>query len=88
MPSTQFKFVGKKIIADLTGLSVETLKKYRLNGIWTQEIHWIRLNCRTVRYNYELIYDWMQNSHDPIAHQRAIDIYLASLLSNQRKRKR
>ena len=85
---SRFKFVGKQVIAELTGLSEETLKKYRLGGIWTEHIHWIRLNSRTVRYNYELISDWMQNCHDLMAHQRAIDFYLASLPSNQRKTRR
>ena len=81
LQQSRFKFVGKQAIAKLTGLSEETLKKYRLGGVWTygtEHIYWIRLNSRTVRYNYELISDWMQNCHDPMAHQRAIDFYLAS----------
>lgn len=40
----QFQFVGKREISKLTGLSGHTLKKYRLKGLLSQDIHWIRIN--------------------------------------------
>ncbi|MEO0375351.1 MAG: hypothetical protein AAF329_12155 [Cyanobacteria bacterium P01_A01_bin.17] len=61
------------------------MKKYRLQGLLVEGIHWVRVNSRCIRYNLELIQDWLHNRHDPAAHQRAIEIYQASLLSNQRK---
>jgi len=81
-----FRFVGKQEIAALTGLSCETLKQYRLTGRWIEGIHWIKLNSRVVRYNFFLIKDWVQNHNNPQIHQRAIEAYLSSLPSNQKKR--
>ena len=78
-------FVGKREAERLTGLSYETLKKYRLSGLLLEGIHWIKLNSRVVRYNALLLLDWIQNRNDPQAHQRAIDAYQASLISNQPK---
>lgn len=77
------QFLGKREAERLTGLSHETLKKYRLNGILTEGIHWIRINPRVVRYNAMLLLDFLQNRNDRNAHQRAIGNYQASLLSNQ-----
>lgn len=95
VPTQEFEdsqFITKKMFCRLTGLSGETLKRYRRTGTWIEGIHWIKLNNRLICYNWPLIKDWFQNSHDPAAHQRAIEAYQASLLSNQprqrgRKRK-
>jgi tRNA(His) 5'-end guanylyltransferase len=81
-------FASKRTASACLNLSSSTLKKYRLEGNWIEGVHWVRLNSRCVRYNIELIKDWLHNRHDPIAHQRAIDQYQASLLSNQRQPKR
>lgn len=83
-----FQFVGKREISKLTGLSGDTLKKYRLQGILSEGIHWIRINSKVVRYNVPLIKDWFQNINNPQAHQQAIETYLASLLSSQEKSKK
>jgi hypothetical protein len=80
-------FVDKHAAAKATGLSAETLKRARLSGSLTEGIHYVKLNCRTVRYNFELLQDWMQNRHDHLAHQRAIEIYQSSLLSSRKKGK-
>jgi hypothetical protein len=82
----QVRFVKKREIAQLTGLSGDTLKKYRLSGLLSEDIHWIRVNTKLVLYNVPLILDWLQNINDPLAHQRAIESYLSTLLSNQKKR--
>jgi hypothetical protein len=84
----QFQFVGKREISKLTGLSGDTLKKYRLKGLLSQDIHWIRINSKVVRYNVPLIKDWLQNINDPQTHQRAIEAYLATLLSSPGKSKK
>jgi hypothetical protein len=84
------QFVGKKQAAESLQMGSTTLKKYRLTGCWIEGIHWVKLNSRCVRYNLDLIQDWLQNQSDPAAHQKAIERYQANLLSNQppaRKRK-
>ncbi|WP_013320680.1 helix-turn-helix transcriptional regulator [Gloeothece verrucosa] len=78
-------FVGKQEVSQHLKLSATTLKRYRLQGLLVEGIHWVRLNSRCIRYNLDLLQDWLQNRDDPIAHQRAIEIYQASLLSNQKK---
>lgn len=80
-----FLFVSKHQAAKCLNFSSSTLKKYRLQGDWIEGIHWVRINSRCVRYNLELIKDWLSNRHDPAAHLRAIEQYQAGLLSNQGK---
>jgi CHAD domain-containing protein len=77
-------FVTKRQASAYLNLSDATLKKYRMQGVWIEGVHWVRLNSRCVRYNLELLKDWVQNHNDPTAHQRAIAAYQASLLSNQK----
>jgi CHAD domain-containing protein len=79
------QFVSKQEAIHCLKLSDSTLKRYRLQGLLVEGIHWVRVNSRCTRYNLELIQDWLHNRHDPVAHQRAIEIYQAGLLSNQRK---
>ena len=78
-------FVSKQEAIQYLKLSGTTLKRYRLQGLLIEGIHWVRINSRCTRYNLELIQDWVHNRHDPAAHQRAIEVYQASLLSNQKK---
>jgi tRNA(His) 5'-end guanylyltransferase len=80
-----YKFVPKQQALAQLKLSSTTLKNYRRAGFWIEDIHWVRINSRCVRYNLELIQDWLRNRQDPIAHQQAIAIDQASVLSNQRK---
>jgi hypothetical protein len=68
-------------------LSVHTLKVYRERH-WSLGIHYQYLNSRTIRYNLRLIQDWLANFDDPQSHQRGIEVYLASLPSNQTKKRR
>ncbi|MEO0356477.1 MAG: hypothetical protein AAF268_16775 [Cyanobacteria bacterium P01_A01_bin.3] len=79
------QFVSKREAIQCLKLSSTTLKKYRLQGLLIEGIHWVRINSRCTRYNLDLVKDWLQNRHDPVAHQRAIEVYQASLLSNQKK---
>jgi len=79
------QFVSKQEATQALKLSGTTLRRYRVQGLLIEGVHWVRVNSRCIRYNLELISDWLHNRHDPAAHQRAIEIYQASLLSNQRK---
>ncbi len=80
-----FQFANKQMASERLSLSFATLKKYRLDGTWIEGTHWVRVNSRYILYNLELIQDWLHNRHDPIAHHRAIEIYHASLISNQKR---
>jgi hypothetical protein len=84
----QFDFVTKYEISQLTGLAPATLKRYRLSGRLSEGIHWVKLNPRVIRYNKLLVRDWIQNKDNPHLHQRAIEAYLKSLLSYERKNKK
>jgi hypothetical protein len=76
-------FVSKREISQRLSISATSLKRYRLNGRLIEGIHWVRLNSRCIRYNFDLITDWLQNRERLDIHQRAIEVYQASLLSNQ-----
>ena len=78
-------FADKQEASKVLKLSGTTLKLYRLQGLLIEGIHWVRLNSRCIRYNLDLIQDWLHNRHDPVAHQRAIEVYLSNLMSNQKK---
>jgi CHAD domain-containing protein len=80
-------FVNKRTASERLNLSDSTLKKYRLQGEWIEGIHWVRINSRCVRYNLELIQDWLHNRGNPNAHLRAIQTYQQGLLSNQRRKR-
>ena len=85
-PQVSQNWVNKNIAAQILGISTHTLKLYR-KRYWTVGIHFQYLNSRTIRYHEGLIRDWLANISDPPAHQRAIRVYLDSLLSNQQKKR-
>ena len=61
------------------------------SGKLIEGVHWIRVGNtqRVVRYNQSLLIDFLQNQQNPLAHERAIEAYLASLPSHKpRKRSR
>ncbi|MBE9140374.1 hypothetical protein IQ254_24770 [Nodosilinea sp. LEGE 07088] len=80
-------FVNKRQASECLSLSGSTLKKYRLNGEWIEGVHWVRINSRCVRYNLDLLKDWVQNRGNPNAHLKAIQTYQQGLLSNQRRKR-
>lgn len=80
-------FITKKQLSNQIGLSAETFKRYRLQGIWQEGIHWQKINSRTTLYNLPLILDWIANRDNPQIHNRAIESYLQSLPSNQPKKR-
>ena len=79
-------WVNPKGAAKILGISTRTLKLYRKRH-WTLGIHFQYLNSRTIRYHEGLLRDWFANISEPQTHQRAIENYLASLLSNQQKKR-
>jgi len=79
------QFVSKREAIESLKLSGTTLRRYRVQGLLIEGLHFVRVNSRCIRYNLDLVKDWLHNRHDPEAHQRAIDIYQESLLSNQKK---
>jgi hypothetical protein len=79
-------WVTKKTAATILGISTHTLKVYRKRH-WTLGIHFQYLNSRTIRYHEGLLRDWFANLSEPHIHQRAIEVYLGSLLSNQPKKR-
>jgi hypothetical protein len=70
-----FHFISRADAAQILKISPSTLKRYRLNGIWIEGTHWVRVNRRCVRYNINLIQNWFENRHDPIAHEKMIEAY-------------
>lgn len=81
-----YQLVNKQVAAEMTGLSPQTLKKYRLEGILEKDIYWVMINPRVIRYNISLILDWMQNKDsNPQTHLKAIENYLSSLPSAKNK---
>ena len=87
--SSQYPLVKKQVAAAMTGLSTETLKKYRLRGLLQKDIHWVAINSRVIRYNINLVLDWIQNKDsNPQGHINAIERYLDSLPSGQKKPRR
>jgi hypothetical protein len=53
------------------------------SGRWREGLHYVTDEVGDRLYNLTLISDWVANLNDPIAHQRACELYLASLPSNQ-----
>jgi len=84
----QLSFGNKHDAVKLLDISPEILKRCRRDGRLTEGIHWARYNIRTVRYNLDLLQDWVANRANPKAHLRAIENYQVSLLSNQKRGRR
>lgn len=85
------EWIDKHSAAKIVGLSVHTLKKLRSEKAREADrliegIHFVRYRSHCVRYNSELLRDYAATRSDPEAHKRAIELYLASLPSNQPKR--
>ena len=78
-------WIGKKEIKEFLQISERTLARYRAD-YWYIGIHYTK-PVQKVLYNRELVEDWMVNRHDWGTHTRAIELYQASLPSNQKRRK-
>lgn len=88
LPEKTAVLVPEEKLTEMLGLSADQIKTFRLetsNSGWQEGIHFVRPSQRSVLYNPVLIHDWLINSEDPRTHQIAIERYLSSLPSNQRK---
>ena len=81
-------FASKRQATECLNMSASTLKRYRRSGEWIEGLHWVRINSRCIRYNLELLKDWLHNREDPVAHSRAIAIYQKTLLNNQKRKRK
>lgn len=52
-----YRLVDKHEVVKLTGYSDSTLKRYRITGKLQENIHWVSINSRSVRYNIVLVLD-------------------------------
>jgi hypothetical protein len=52
------------------------------SGVWKEGLHFVTDQCGERLYNLDLLQDWVANLNDPIAHQRACELYYASLPSS------
>jgi hypothetical protein len=51
--------------------------------VWREGLHYVTDQSGDRLYNLDLIADWVANLNDLAAHERACEMYLASLPSNQ-----
>jgi hypothetical protein len=79
----QCVFAGPSEATAVTGLSRGELKDLRLSGELQKGAHWVAINSRSIKYNVQLLIDWMANRHAPELHEIAIQNFLASLPSSQ-----
>jgi hypothetical protein len=77
-------FVNCENLCAETGLNKYQVKAMRMSGRLIKGIHVQYVAPRALVYNLPLILDLIANSHDELAHQRAINVYLSSLPSNQK----
>lgn len=83
------RLVTKHEAAEMLAISHETLKKLRLRegSPLIRNVHYFKLNSRTIRYNAPLLMDWAINRDNPAAHQRTIEQFLAAKPANQPKKR-
>lgn len=62
------EWCDKHYAAAITGLSIFTLREWRLNGKLREGIHWVRLGNRCVRYNSHMLRDFMVTQSEPKIH--------------------
>jgi hypothetical protein len=70
----EYELTDKHEVKAFLDVEDSTLRRYRQQH-WIEGVHWVKINCRTVRYNLELIKDWVENKHDPAAHNKVIAKY-------------
>lgn len=80
-------FCDRDEAAKILGCHVDSLKRYRESGKLQENIHYIRISSRKIRYIKPLLIDLINNWNNPQGHQRAIENYNAQKLSNQRKKR-
>lgn len=85
-------YLNTAATAALLGVSRDTLKKWRLGDKkkikptppkLIENVHWVYISPSDVRYNRELMRDFMANLGRPDLHQKAIEKFLADLPSSR-----
>jgi hypothetical protein len=79
-------WISKQEACALLKVAPRTLARYRSDTLMFG-IHYSKISEQKILYNKELLMDWIANRQDWATHLRAIDLYQASLPSNQRRRK-
>jgi hypothetical protein len=80
----QFWRRGKKsALAQVVPYGKSKIQSLIKQGVWREGLHFVTDDAGDRLYNLDLIADWVANLGDPIAHNRACEMYLASLRSNQ-----
>jgi hypothetical protein len=74
------KFRDLKQVCPYGKSKIQDLLKQK---VWREGLHYVTDDSGDRLYNLTLIADWVGNMNDPVAHQRACEMYLASLPSNQ-----
>ncbi|MBD2072388.1 hypothetical protein H6F86_00370 [Phormidium sp. FACHB-592] len=76
-------FAQVNVAAHLCGVSDSTIDEWIKIGKLVERVHFIRTSDRMRLFNVELLRDRIANWDDDVAHQKGIQVYQASLLSNQ-----
>jgi hypothetical protein len=81
-PPPQWVGVPNREMCIQAGISSDTLKNLRVNGILTRGIYWYTIpGSDRIIWIRDLVRDYLVNGNSP-AHQRAIEKYLKSLPSH------
>lgn len=54
-------WIKAKKYAALVGTTVDALNGKRKNGIWLENIHWIKAPDGNIYYNWQRIEEWIEN---------------------------
>jgi hypothetical protein len=74
------KFKDLKTIVPYGKTRIQRLVR---EGVWREGLHFVTDDAGDRLYNLDLLADWIANLSDSVAHERACEMYLASLPSNQ-----
>ena len=82
-PEIQWSFVPTGEMCRQLGVSVDTLKDWRVAGVLKKGLYWTTFPHIPSRvfWNRDLVRDWFVNGNSP-AHSRAVEKYLSSLPSS------
>jgi hypothetical protein len=85
-PLPQWVLVPNGEMCLTIGVSSDTLKSWRVQGLLPRGIYWMTLpNSDRILWVRDLVRDWMANRDSP-AHQRAIERFQKSLPSSDEYR--
>jgi hypothetical protein len=81
-PPVQWAGCSTKEMCFAAGVSADTLKGWRVEGLLPRGIYWYTLpNSTKIIWIRDLVRDWLVNGNSP-AHDRAVEKYLKSLPSH------